>query len=554
VGVIAAYRRVLTNGPLARLLFGEFVSSIGDWLYLVAMLVLIWNEASNPLVLGIIGAARVVPYIVLSVPAGIVADRFDRRLVLLITDIARGTIQVLIAICAFLGMSVWIIVGLAILATCFSAFFSPTIGAYLPSLTRDESELGPANSAWSSLDNLAFFIGPAFAALLLATGNLPLAFLLNALTFAVVALVLFKLPPGRPKKGTPEGDPAEPDKPAAAASGFREVLRPVLRPLTGLGLINIADGFVFGGLGVITVILAVDVYKVGEAGTGLLNSAVGVGGIIGAIVAGALVLRQRLGPPLLAGAFGLGVGLALLGLVADMPFVVALAAMALASAGALLLEITATTLLQRIVPDAVRGRTIGTMDTGAVIAYAAGAFLVPVLAAAQPTAVLVGLGTIMAVSGVIGVLLLGRYAVQTPTIDPIIRKLTDVSMFAGLPPARMEAAMRAATIRKMTAGEQIIRQGDPADNFYVIEDGRVEVTQTQANGQSQLLRQMAAGELFGEIGLLSRVPRTANVTAITDGTLISLPGKAFLELVSEGPGLTYRLLDLHRGAQASESS
>src|SRR5688572_26726713 len=194
MGVIAAYRRVLTNGPLARLLVGEFVSSIGDWLYLVAMLVLIWNEASDPVVLGLIGAARIVPYIVLSVPAGIVADRFDRRLVLLITDIARGVIMLLIAAAVMLNLSVWVVVALAILATCFSAFFSPTIGSYLPSLTRDESELGPANSAWSSLDNLAFFIGPAFAALLLSLGSLSVAFVLNALTFAVVAIVLYRLP------------------------------------------------------------------------------------------------------------------------------------------------------------------------------------------------------------------------------------------------------------------------------------------------------------------------------------------------------------------------
>jgi MFS family permease len=325
-----------------------------------------------------------------------------------------------------------------------------------------------------------------------------------------------------------------------------------LRPLSGLALVNIADGFVFGGLGVITVILAVDVFKVGEAGTGLLNSAVGVGGIIGAVVAGALVLKQRLGPPLLAGAIGLGAGLAALGLVGN--FALALGAMALASGGALLLEITATTLLQRIVPDNVRGRAIGAMDTGSVVAYALGAFLVPILAAQQPTLVLVSLGLIMAVSGLIGVLLLGHFAVQTPTIDPIIRRLADVQMFAGLPPGRVETAMRAASLRKMATGESIIRQGDPADNFYVIADGRVEVTQTAEDGQPRLLRQMAAGEIFGEIGLLSRVPRTASVTAVTDGTLISLPGTAFLELVSEGPGLSYRLLDLHRGAQASESS
>ena len=57
----------------------------------------------------------------------------------------------------------WAIVALAVLATCFSCFFGPTIGAYLPTLVRDERELGPANSAWSTLDNLAFVIGPAVA-------------------------------------------------------------------------------------------------------------------------------------------------------------------------------------------------------------------------------------------------------------------------------------------------------------------------------------------------------------------------------------------------------
>src|SRR5689334_10175838 len=161
MGVIDAYRRVLRNGPLSRLLLGEFVSSIGDWLYLVALLVIIWDLSNDPVVLGIVGAARILPYIFLSIPAGIVADRFDRRLVLLTTDIIRGALMVVIAGVIIAGLPVILVVVLAIIATCFSAFFSPAIGAYLPSLVHDESELGPANSAWSSLDNLAFFIGPA---------------------------------------------------------------------------------------------------------------------------------------------------------------------------------------------------------------------------------------------------------------------------------------------------------------------------------------------------------------------------------------------------------
>ena len=196
-GVVAAYGQVLRNRALARLLVGEFVSSIGDWLYLVALLVVIWDATNDAVILGIVGAARIVPYILLSYPAGIVADRYDRRAVLLITDIIRGLIMLAMAAAVFAKLPVMAIVVLAIVATCFSAFFSPAIGAYLPSLVKDESELGPANSAWSTLDNVAFFIGPAAGAILLSLGTLELAFLLNAATFGFVALMLLGLPSRR---------------------------------------------------------------------------------------------------------------------------------------------------------------------------------------------------------------------------------------------------------------------------------------------------------------------------------------------------------------------
>ena len=546
MGVIDAYRRVLRNGPLTRLLLGEFVSSIGDWLYLVALLVVIWDISQDPLVLGIVGAARILPYILLSIPAGIVADRFDRRLVLLTTDIIRGILMVAIAGVVLAGLPIILVVVLAVLATCFSAFFSPAIGAYLPTLVKDESELGPANSAWSSLDNLAFFIGPAFGALLLGIGSLAAAFLLNALTFAFVAVVLWRLPSGRPKKEAPTDTDEATAEPKPTPARAREVYRPILKPLSGLALLNISTGFVFGGLGVLTVVLAVYVYQVGEAGTGLLNSAIGVGGVVGALVAGALVLRRRLGPPLVVGAILMMVGLIVLG--QSQAFALALVAIALAAGASLLLEIISTTLLQRIVPDEIRGRTIGIMETTAVAAYSAGSFVLPVFGATQPVLVLSASGGIIVVAGIVSVVLLGRYAVQEPTVAPAARRLADVGLFGGLPPARLEQAMRAAVVRDVPANTVIIRQGDEADFFYVIDSGRVEVKQTQpGGGPTRILREMTAGEVFGEIGLLTGVPRTATVTAVTDVRVAALPKQAFLELVSEGPGLTYRLLDLHRG-------
>ncbi|CAN5287620.1 hypothetical protein BH24CHL7_BH24CHL7_10950 [soil metagenome] len=547
MAVIAAYRRVLRNPALARLLFGEFVSSVGDWLYLVALLVVVYAEQNDAVALGIIGAARVLPYVLLSVPAGIAADRYDRRMILIVTDVARGVIMLGIAAAVWLNAGVIVIVGLAVLATCFSAFFSPTIGAYLPTLVRDESELGPANSAWASLDNLAFFVGPAVAALLLNVGGLVIAFLINALTFAVVAAVLWRLP--RAGRRLPGGESASEeggrDVQAEPPTDLRTALAPVLRPLSALVAISLVAGFVFGGLGVMTVILAVDVFGAGEGGTGLLNSAIGVGGVLGALTAGVLVLRRRLGPPLIGGSLAIGGGVALLGIVPD--FGLALLAIGAAAAGAMLVDIVSTTLFQRVVPDAIRGRTLGVMETMYVLAYAAGSFVMPVFGAIDPGPVLIGSGMAMVGSGVLALVLLGRYAVQEAP-DDARRRLAEVPLFAGLPPAGLERAMAAAKIEAMRDGQVIIRQGDKADRFYLIVEGEVDVTQSDAGGPPRVLRRLGAGKVFGEIGLLSGVPRTASVTAVTGGTLVALDKSPFLRLVGAGPGLTYRLLDLHRGA------
>ena len=188
---LAAYRALLTNRPLAKLLGGEFVSAIGDWLYIVGILVVIYRETGDPTLLGVFGALRTLPYVILSIPAGIVADRFDRRMILLVTDLARGACMLGMAVLVATNGPVIAIIGLSVLAACFSTFFYPAIGAYLPSLVSDERQLGPANSAWSSLDNVGFIVGPALGGLLVAAGGVTFAFVINAATFVVIAAVLW---------------------------------------------------------------------------------------------------------------------------------------------------------------------------------------------------------------------------------------------------------------------------------------------------------------------------------------------------------------------------
>jgi MFS family permease len=570
VNILRAYRQLLGNGPLTRLLAGEFVSAIGDWLYLVALLIVVYRAETSPLVLGIVGAARVLPYVVLSVPAGIVADRFDRRLVLLVTDIARGLIMIVIALLVAFDGPLLAIVSLTILATCFSTFFNPAIGAYLPRLVRDETELGPANSAWASLDSLAFVIGPAIGGLLIAAGGLTLAFVLNAVSFGVVAVVLWRLPSSVAKgpraRGTeaapaPSAGPAETvssaesgapsEPPPAPATPSTAGLRAAARPLSGLLLIDVVTGAVFGGLSVLTVVLAIDVLGAGEAATGTLNAAIGVGGLIGAAGAGALVLRRSLAAPLVGGGLALAAGVAVLGFLHDLGL--AALALVIVSAGSLVVEVISLTLLQRSVPDRARGRAIGTLETGGVAAYALGSLLLPVAegqVGMAPVLLACGVAVLGAVVG--GALIIGPHATAAPTLSPAAARFTTLAVFAGLPPSRLEGA--AAQLRPLSvpSAATVIRQGDPADLLYFIVDGTFDVTQADAaGGPARHLRTMGPGELFGEIGLLARSPRTATVTAATDAQLLALDGAAFLELVGSGPGLTSRLLDLHRGVMSS---
>ncbi len=549
MAILRSYASLRVDGALVRLLVGEFISSIGDWLYLVAMLVVVYERSNDAALLGIVGAARVLPYVVFSVPAGYIADHYDRRLVLLSTDIARGTIMVALAILVAVDGPLWAIVALSILATCFSSFFGPTIGAFLPTLVGDESRLGPANSAWASLDNLAFIVGPAVGGLLIAASGLSLAFALNAISFAVVAVVLWRLPRGR-RTDEPSAAAAEPgsaEEPSTSVLAAAE--RRYLVPLLGLGTLNVVSSFAFGGLSILTVVLAGSAFGANEAATGYLNAAIGVGGVVGAILAGGLVLRPRLAPALTGGAVLLAVGLTVLGFVGSLG--PALVGMAVASAGSLTVEVVDATIFQRIVPDAVRGRALGVIATVATLAYAAGAFVVPTLAGPVGVGgVLIGSAVAVVIAAVGSAILIGSAGTRAPDPDEtILRRVAGLPVFAGVGPAQFEAILGRRRFRDTTAGEVVIRQGDPADRFFVILDGEFDVSRTdEASAGAEHLRTLGRDDIFGELGLLTGTPRSATVAARSAGRLLELEGADFLELVGSGPDLSSRLLGLYRGA------
>lgn len=559
MSVWATYRQLLGNRQLTKLLVGEFVSSIGDWLYLVALVVVVYGETGDPVILGVVGAARLVPYFVLSIPAGVISDRFDRRLILLVSDLARALCMLLLAYLVATDAGILPIAIVTVIATCFSTFFYPGFGALMPSLVRDEREFGPANSAWATLDNLAWVIGPAIAGVILVVGTLEMAFLFNALTFAVIGVVLWSLPKSPPGSATiplagsaPRADRL--DGNAARdleAGGVRKVFglrvpRSIdLSAVTGVVVLDAFSWLAFGGINILLVLLAIDVFKAGDAATGFLNVAIGVGGTFGAVLSGVLVLRPRLAPALLSAGAAMGGATVLLGVAPVIS--VAFLAVAVASVGHLVLDVTRTTIFQRVVPDAYRGRFTGVLMTSSTASEALGTLIVPILIGGYGISMVLGaVGLGLFAATVVSILLIGRAAdLPAGPFDAELRRIARLPIFGGLKVAGIEAALRRLEPVRVEAGDVVVRQGEPADRFFIVDEGDFDVTIAGPDGSSHHVRTLERDAVFGERGLLAGTPRTATVTAREPGLLLAMDGPDFLALVTKRRGVAERLMALY---------
>jgi MFS family permease len=441
------------------------------------------------------------------------------------------------------------IVGFAVLAACGSAFFYPTIGAYIPNLVRDERELGPANGAWASLDNLGYVVGPAIGGLLVAGGGAVFALLINAATFAVIAAILWRLPPSpNATRAATSTAPGEAGPPSAAPP---QPLSPRVprRPIAGLLLMTFAMYAFDAGVGILTVVLAIDVLGAGDAGTGYLNAAVGVGGILGALTSGVLILRRRLAPPLVAGALVSSVALAVLSVAGVLP--VAFLGVAMFSLGYYVVDVAVTTIIQRILPDAARGRGIGLLMSVGTLGEMVGSIAVPVIVGAAGVAILGPASLLLLAAVAVGVVLVGTNATREPTAaEETLARVSRQPLFSGVPPDRLEVALRRLVTTPVVAGQAIVSEGDPADRFYIIQSGSFSVTRRDVDAEERQIRTLGPDGVFGELGLLTGAPRSATVTAASDGTLLALDGPEFLELVGGGGALRGRLLGLYASTPA----
>ncbi|MFD0752145.1 MFS transporter [Mucilaginibacter calamicampi] len=180
---------------------GQSVSLIGTWMQKTAVSWVIYALTHSTFMLGLSLFASLFPSFVLSLFGGVVADRYNRYRVLLITQIASMVQAVLLAVLIYVGhVEVWQILALSALLGIINAFDVPARQALVYQMVEDKKDLPNALALNSSMVNLSRLIGPAIAGLILARFGEELCFLMNALSFIAVigSLLMLKLPRHKP--------------------------------------------------------------------------------------------------------------------------------------------------------------------------------------------------------------------------------------------------------------------------------------------------------------------------------------------------------------------
>ena len=517
----SALREVFANPDLRRLQLAWAGAIVGKWAFGVALVVFAYNEGGAAAV-GLLGLVRWTAAGVTAPFVALAADRWDRRAVMVVSDLVRVGALGLAAAVAWLDGPSLAIYALAVFATVASAAFRPAQAAVLPLLARSPAELTAANVASSTIESVGIFAGPALAGLLLAVTDVGTVFAVTALTFLWSALLLSRLSArSRAESRRPaEGIVRE------SLAGFRTIAEN--RDVALLVGLFAGQTFVDGILGVLIVVSSVELLGLGEAGVGFLNSAIGIGGLVGAVVTFMLVGRRRL-----AGPFGLaillwGAPLALIGVWPEAaPALIFLGVLGAANT---VVDVAAMTLLQRAVGEEVLGRVFGVLESLIVLSVGLGAAAAPLLIAGFGTrGALVVTGAILPALALLAWRPLAAIDRASAPPEAELALLRGLPIFAPLPVETIEPLAARLTRTALPAGTVVFRAGDPGDRFYVVASGEVEVA---LDGR---VERLGPGEGFGEIALLRDVPRTATVSTQNDAVLYALEREDFIAAVTGHP-------------------
>jgi MFS family permease len=422
-----------------------------------------------------------------------------------------------------IGVSPVLVVLGATCAATAQSMIRPTHGSLVPSLARTPEELTAANGWSSSMEGMGMLVGPLIAAAIMAVATPTAVFGVATGASLVAVLLTARLP-----VATSSVTPSSGSEGVGLLDGLRLVAgRGSTRLIVGILTLRMV---VVGALDVLFVLLALEVFDIGDAGAGLLAAAIGLGVIVGGGLTFTFVGRQRLAPVL--GAAGLGSGIALLAVGSGVSAFFAAGLIVVTGIGFAVCDVVGRTILQRVTPDLVLGRVLGAVEGTSFAGLVVGAILAPVLVLAvgvQGAVVIVGL--IMPAG--VAVSWLGLRAMDRTVLVPVraLELLHEVAIFAPLPLPQLEWLARQARWHTVESGQVLITEGDAGDAYYVLESGALAVSQ----GGRPIRVCDARADGVGEIALLRDVPRTATVTAAATSVLLLIRRQAFLEVVTGHP-------------------
>ena len=283
----SAYGDVIRSPSYAPLWLGQLLSSFGDTLHYIALVVLVFQLTGEGIAVAGLAVAEIVPILVLGPIAGVLIDRMSRKAVLVGADLFRA----ILVLSLVWPQGTWHAYAVAAGLAAGNAFFNPTVQAVIPVLTSSEQRLAANSVSWSTGRLVQILASAVVGGLIGLVGTGP-AFVVNAATFAVSALLIMRLPipphagqvAGESKRGL-NGYLSDARHGLAFAASDRFVSR--------LLVVQALASLATGATGAMLVVLAEQHLRLPPSGFAWLIGAIGVGALLGPLIPNMLARDYR---------------------------------------------------------------------------------------------------------------------------------------------------------------------------------------------------------------------------------------------------------------------
>ena len=533
---------VFRKRDFSLLWLAQLVSTAGSALTDLAAGIWVYRETGSALAVGLTLMATAVPSLIVGLLAGVYVDRHDRKQILIVTCLVQAVIVALIAVVIGIeSIAVFGLFGLILLNAGVKQFFDPAHDSLIPEMASDE-ELSSANAFLSIAGFGSTAIGFAAAGLLASTVGIYWAFIIDAATFVFSAGCIALM------SKYPMPVPDEEASVAVILANLRSGLAtlfgtPIIRSLFVVGALMF---FSFGLWNVLLLPMSIRVLGATEFEYGLQEGLTSVG-----FVAGSFFMARfagRLAEPvwIVIAMFGMAASGILYGLATSIPFAILMVMISgfFNSPS----SVSRATLLQRNTPREMRGRVFSAFYVMRDVIFLfgmAGAGLADIvdirlmIIVASSLLIVSGLFTIVAPG--LGVATwraatarlhaagaapaLATFPLRAATLADFDRLAARLGPLGQLSAEQRSAFIRSATVRDVPIGTRIVEHGNLASSAYFILDGSTTAGIPDGDG-FRGFSTMGAGDFFGEIAALTGSPRTADVIADVDTTLLEVPSEA----------------------------